>query len=159
MAVYFCSDLHLGHTNLIKNRRGFQSVEEHDQLIINNWNSVVHKKDKVFLLGDIAMETHKYYHLLGELNGFIHLIPGNHDSPQHIKHLLAYIDKISGSIKYKGFWLSHIPLHPDELRGKKNIHGHVHEKSLDDSRYINVSMEVCNYTPVSFEDIKYERYK
>jgi len=158
MGVFICSDPHFGHKNLITGKRGFNTVEEHDQLIIDNWNKVVHKKDKVFLLGDIAMETHKYYHLLAKLNGLIHLIPGNHDSPQHIKHLLNYVDKISGTIKYKGYWLSHIPIHPDELRGKKNIHGHVHEKTLDDYRYINVSMEAINYTPVNFEDIKNETY-
>ena len=158
MAVFICSDTHFGHRNLILNKRGFNSVEEHDQLIIDKWNNIVHKKDKVFLLGDISMETHKYYHLLAKLNGLIHLIPGNHDSPQHIKHLLRYVDKISGTIKYKGYWLSHIPIHPYELQDKKNIHGHVHEKSLDDYRYINVSMEVTNYTPINFEDIKNETY-
>jgi calcineurin-like phosphoesterase family protein len=154
MSVFICSDLHLGHKNLILNKRNFKSVKEHDELIINNWNKVISKRDKVFLLGDISMETHKFYHLLGKLNGYIHLIPGNHENPSHIKYILKYIDKISGSIKYKDFWLSHMPIHPDHLQGKKNIHGHVHEKTLKDDRYINVSMEVINYTPVNFETFK-----
>lgn len=154
MSVYFCSDLHLGHTNLILNKRGFKSVEEHDEYIIDTWNNTVHKKDKIFLLGDIAMETHKYYPLLGRLKGLIHLIPGNHESPQHVKHILQYVNTISGNIKYKEFWLSHMPIHPDEIRNKKNIHGHVHELSLKDDRYINVSLEVIGYKPISIDEIR-----
>jgi calcineurin-like phosphoesterase family protein len=154
MSVFLCSDLHLGHTNLIIHKRGFKTVEEHDNLIISNWNSVVHKNDKVFLLGDIAMETYKYYELLASLKGIIHVIPGNHESPTHVKHLLKYVNVISGNIKYKEFWLSHIPIHPDELRGKVNIHGHVHERSINDPRYVNVSMEVINYTPISIDEIR-----
>ena len=54
-------------------------------------------------------------------------------------------------VKYKGFILSHCPIHESEIRRfTKNIHGHVHENSLEDERYINVSCEVVNFSPVPF---------
>jgi calcineurin-like phosphoesterase family protein len=56
--------------------------------------------------------------------------------------------------------LTHIPVHYCELeyRFKKNIHGHMHEKVVlfndkPDSRYINVSCEQINYTPIALEEI------
>ena len=51
--------------------------------------------------------------------------------------------------------LSRIPMYPESLsRWKGNIHGHVHDNSLSDSRYINVSVENINYTPINFEEIR-----
>ena len=46
-------------------------------------------------------------------------------------------------------FLTHCPIHPSELdyRVSYNIHGHVHENSLDDARYVNVSCEVVDYQP------------
>ena len=41
--VFFIADLHLGHTNMAL-KRGFATVEEHDEHIIEKWNSVVHKQ-------------------------------------------------------------------------------------------------------------------
>jgi calcineurin-like phosphoesterase family protein len=61
---------------------------------------------------------------------------------------------VAGIIKYKGFWLSHAPIHPEELRGKPNIHGHVHTNTLNDSRYFNASLENIGYKPVSIEEVR-----
>ncbi len=38
--VRFIADLHLGHQNMAT-RRGFSTVEEHDEHVIAKWNSVV----------------------------------------------------------------------------------------------------------------------
>lgn len=70
-------------------------------------------------------------------------------------------------MKYKGFWLSHAPIHSDHLSGSHNIHGHLHSNSvyeivdingfatpIKDQRYINVSVEQLDGKPISFEDIK-----
>ena len=80
--IFFTSDLHFGHKNILKftKPRPFATIEEHDQAIINNWNSVVNRDDTVYVLGDIAMnmdpdvlENH-----LECLNGHKRLILGNH---------------------------------------------------------------------------------
>jgi calcineurin-like phosphoesterase family protein len=46
---FTCADLHLGHKNIIdftypnsdQRFRPFESVQEHDQILIDNWNKVV----------------------------------------------------------------------------------------------------------------------
>ena len=65
-----------------------------------------------------------------------------------------------GLYKYKEFWLSHAPIHPCELRGKRNIHGHVHQNHVmdehhkRDNRYINVCVENTDGAPVSLDKIR-----
>ena len=148
--VYIIADLHLGHRNMAIHR-GFKDEEEQDALIISNWNKTVNKKDTVWILGDITMEKKVHYSLLDRLNGIKKVVLGNHDLPQHSAELLNYVNSVSGCVDYKGFILSHIPVHESELiRYHGNIHGHVHENSLNDSRYINVSCEATNYTPIPF---------
>ncbi|MFY8169959.1 MAG: hypothetical protein ACOVK2_02465 [Candidatus Fonsibacter sp.] len=153
--IRFIADLHLGHVNMAK-KRGFNSIEDHDNLIIENWNSVVNKRDVTYILGDITMEKKSPYHLLDKLNGIKHVVLGNHDRHQDIVELLKHVHSVSGMIKYKGFFLTHCPIHPIEIENGRvmgNIHGHVHENIIEDSKYYCVSCEEVNYTPVSFIDL------
>jgi calcineurin-like phosphoesterase family protein len=118
--------------------------------IIKRWNEVVNKKDVTYLLGDVSMESKNFYYLLDRLNGVINVILGNHDRRQDIPELLKYVNSVAGMIDFKGdYILTHCPVHPSQLefRYSYNIHGHVHENSLEDPRYINVSCEVVDYTP------------
>jgi calcineurin-like phosphoesterase family protein len=56
--------------------------------------------------------------------------------------------------KKGGYIFTHCPIHESEVtRFHRNIHGHVHENSLDDYRYINVSCEVVDYTPKLIEEL------
>jgi calcineurin-like phosphoesterase family protein len=149
--VFVISDLHFGHRNMAI-KRGFVDEAEHDEFIINNWNKVISKKDTVWILGDITMEKTSPYHLLDRLNGYKKVVLGNHDMPPHVPELLKHVNSVCGMIKYKGYILSHCPIHPYEVnRFKGNIHGHVHENTLDDPRYKNVSCEAVNYTPILLE--------
>ena|SRR3990167_379231 len=149
--VFVISDLHFGHRNMAI-KRGFKDENEHDEFIVTSWNKVISKRDTVWILGDITMEKTSHYHLLDRLNGFKKVVLGNHDRPQHIPELLKYVNSVCGMVKYKGYILSHCPIHPCEVnRFKANIHGHVHENTLDDNRYRNVSCEVVNYTPILLE--------
>ena len=152
--VFTISDLHFSHLNMAI-RRGFKDEIEHDEHIIKSWNSVVNKKDTVFLLGDLSMEKISPYPLLKRLNGIINIVLGNHDKKQHVPELLNYVNSVAGMIDYKGFILTHCPVHPSQLehRYSKNIHGHVHTNSLDDNRYINVCCEVINYKPVLISEL------
>lgn len=151
--VFTISDLHLSHRNMAL-KRGFKDEYEHDRYIISQWNKVVSKKDTVLLLGDITMEKKAPYVLLNELNGYKKVILGNHDQPQHVPELLKYVNSVCGLMKYKGVLFSHCPIHESELTHVgNNIHGHVHEKTLPDKRYINVSCEVLDFTPVLLESL------
>ena len=151
--VRFCSDPHFGHKNMAV-RRGFKDEFEMGDHIVKQWNSVVNKKDVTYILGDITMEKSFNYYWLDQLNGIKKVILGNHDKPQHVPELLNYVNKVAGMIDFKDktfgkIMLTHAPVHPNELdyRFSFNIHGHVHENSINDKRYINVCMEAINYTP------------
>lgn len=164
--TYFTSDLHLGHKNLIEGLRGM-SVDECDELIVQNWNNIVTSKDTVFLLGDISMDkpqiVAKY---LPKLNGIIKVIAGNHDSFQVCKALYDLGIQVCGGIKFDNFYLSHVPIHEAELsrygRITGNIHGHIHlsgalhdeeQYELPKDKYFNVNCEFHNYTPISYDVI------
>jgi len=70
--VLVFSDPHFGHEKLAIHR-GFSSAKEQDELIIENWNKTIHKRDTVYLLGDITMEKDNYS-ILKELNGTIKML-------------------------------------------------------------------------------------
>ena len=76
---FFTSDLHFFH-KAMANRRGYVSVEEMNDAIILVWNSRVPVNADVFLLGDVSFGgSANTVSVLGQLNGRIHLIAGNHD--------------------------------------------------------------------------------
>jgi calcineurin-like phosphoesterase family protein len=151
--VRFIADLHLGHSFMASNR-GFNSIEEHDEHIIAEWNAVVSKRDTTYILGDVTMEKSTSYALLGRLNGEKKVVLGNHDRPRDVIELLKWVKSVSGMEKYKGIFLTHCPIHPMELdhRVSRNIHGHIHSSivmngSVPDNRYHCVSCERVNYRP------------
>ena len=158
MSVYFISDLHIGHKAIPKYRTWINSVDEHDEWIVNQWNSVgFNKKDVIIILGDIIFDIKKM-HLLHELKGRKWALFGNHDIAFNSYNPFHYFEKVLSFTKRYGFWLSHCPIHALELRGKKNIHGHVHNKTIDDCNYINVCVEACNGIPVHLDCIREGRY-
>ena len=58
--IFFTSDLHLGHKNIIRLcGRPFESVEEMDEILIDNWNKKIHRCDTVYILGDILFRNEK----------------------------------------------------------------------------------------------------
>lgn len=169
--VRFISDLHFGH-KWMATHRGFEDVSHHDEHIINQWNSVVNKRDLVYILGDITMESSEHYYKLSSLKGRKKIILGNHDKLQHIPELLKYVEGVSGMIKLKGIWLTHCPIHEREFefRVSRNIHGHIHEHTImkwedygfkdelvPDTRYINVSCEQIDYKPKTLHELGIER--
>jgi len=57
MTVWFTSDWHFGHRNILTLGQGrpFSSIEEHDEFLIDRYNAVVRDDDVVWVLGDVAM--------------------------------------------------------------------------------------------------------
>lgn len=162
--VFFISDLHFYHKNILKfsgDWRDGETVPEHDEFLVAKINSRVNKNDKLFILGDVVWRKEDLS-IIKRLNGQKELIIGNHDE-HPIEEYLKYFDKVHGFYKYKGFWLSHCPIHPDELRGGKNIHGHVHQNYImkrfmgypyaRDNRYIPVTVEALNGYPISYDEL------
>lgn len=161
--IFLVSDTHFSHANILTftkrdgtRLRPFSSVEEMDEHMIEKWNSVVRPQDKVYHLGDVAMHK-RYIPMVGRCNGHKRLILGNHDDDD-MELYAPFFEKVYGTKLLDRFLLSHIPVHPESL-GKAwgNVHGHVHN-NVDDlhfgPKYMNVSVEVIDYTPVSLEDLK-----
>lgn len=170
--VWFTSDLHLGHEAIAKHR-GFTNVVEHDWAIIAQLQAMVRKREKLFILGDVVWNDASLK-LLSEIPGTKELIIGNHDNLQTKKYL-RYFTKVHGFRKYKNFWLSHCPIHPQEMyRATGNIHGHIHmgacyrgagdeykdiaEGKKDNSLgypYFNVNIDMNGMAPVNLDTINH----
>lgn len=171
--VRFISDYHFGHEYVAK-LRGFSNALEMNEHIVQQHNKVVHKKDLTYILGDISMEDSRWYHLLDQMKGRKIAILGNHDDPRDIPELLKYVDRVGAMVRYKGIFLTHCPIHPQELeyRVSKNIHGHTHEYLVTeeimpntrdtgggtpDKRYYNVCCEKVDYKPKTLEELNIKR--
>lgn len=79
--IFFTSDLHFGHKNIIKFcNRPWETTDEMDEALVENWNSIVRANDIVFDLGDFAFAPNsKWKEILSRLNGIHYLILGNHE--------------------------------------------------------------------------------
>ena len=153
--TFFISDLHLGHRNILKFSpdRGGETIDEHDHWLVEQWNSRVTKRDIVYVLGDICFDMEKMP-LISEMNGRKKMVRGNHDKFD-TQVYLKYFEDVLGFTKYHEFWLSHCPIHETELRGKHNIHGHVHQNvQIENPMYIPVCVEQLNGIPVSLDELR-----
>lgn len=132
---YFISDLHFGHKNCLNfDNRPFNTIEEHDEYIIENWNKTVKRNDDVYILGDISWyNTEKTVEIFKQLKGRLHLIKGNHDKDKlrpPVRELFCeicdYKELYLG--KKEAIVLSHfpIPCFRNHLRGWYHLYGHVH---------------------------------
>ena len=138
--IFYISDLHFKHKNIIKfDGRPFSCTEEMDAILINNWNLTVSNKDKVFILGDFCWgKEEDWLHYLQLLNGVKTLIKGNHDLRQmssKCRNLFADV-KDYKEIKDKGrtVIMSHYPImcykhsyHDDTYM----LFGHVHNRTQE----------------------------
>lgn len=166
--TFLVGDPHFTHRNIIKftdsdgNRiRPFDSLEEHDETLVENWNKTVKEKDKVYVMGDIVINR-KALPIFSRLNGDKVLIKGNHDNHE-LNAYLPYFRDIRACQVMKGekIILTHIPIHTSQLqRFKCNVHAHLHQNvimnqsGIPDIRYLCVSLEHTNFTPISFNDVK-----
>lgn len=170
--IYFTSDLHFNHDReFIWGPRGFKSVEDMNNAIVNNWNSVVKEDDVVYILGDLMLGKNylKGIELINSLNGGKYIILGNHDTEGRVGHYSWLIDKLCGIdyatiFKQDGytFYLSHYPTITGSLENGNlkemicNLFGHTHSKDMfyDDRPYMyNVSLDAHKCKPVSIDEI------
>jgi calcineurin-like phosphoesterase family protein len=93
----------------------------------------------------------------GRLNGRKALVRGNHDIFE-LKLYAKYFDQIYGVKVFDDMILSHIPLHPESIaRWGFNVHGHLHANSMNDPRYLCVSVEQTDYRPITLEQVRAKR--
>ena len=175
--VWFTSDIHLHHANIIKYcKRPFTDTDEMDEAIIANWNSVVGKNDTVFILGDVGFGSpDTFFSKIKRLNGKKILIIGNHDrgylgSQEFLSLFEAVHEQVYIKVGKNKIYLTHFPLLCFDgaysgITATWNLYGHCHSfpgsGGLDMQRLIHcfptqydVGVDNNNYTPISFDAVK-----
>ena len=172
--IYFSSDLHFNHSkDFLFQPRNFNSIEEMNQTIINNFNSTLTNEDDLYLLGDIFLggpdSIEAGIKLFKQLPGKIHLVWGNHDTIRRCNAMMD-IDNVieicgyAAMLKYHKyhFYLSHYPTittnFDDYQKSLKQrlicLAGHTHSKEkFEPCGSYNVSVDAHNCFPVSIEQI------
>jgi calcineurin-like phosphoesterase family protein len=179
--MFFTSDMHFGHRNIIEYcQRPFDSVDEMNEALIENWNKVVGPNDTVWVLGDVAMgKIAETLPLVSRLNGRKALVYGNHDrmfDPKKYgrwkkeyqdvgfleicKEAYIHVPGLEQKVA-----LNHFPYtgdshdedrytdHRPTDNGMWLLHGHVHDAWKRNGRQINVGSDVWDYTPVHIDQI------
>jgi calcineurin-like phosphoesterase family protein len=155
--------------------RGFATVQEHDEAIIERWNKEVGSRDTVILAGDAAMGVRRVtLQLFKRMNGTKFLVAGNHDDcwPGHSSfwtRLPMYQEVFSVvqpfmklTMDREAVLVSHFPYRADHtdpprfnqfrLRDEREwlLHGHTHSSERrTSSREIHIGADAWNLTPVA----------
>ena len=170
--IFFCSDTHFCHDQpFLYEPRGFSSVEEMNEKIVENWNKVVPKDGITYLLGDEMLnDNEKAIQYMKQLNGQIYFIWGNHSTDTRKKLIFRELPNACGGwYAYQiksgkwNFYLSHYPTkvgnYDDEKIHSKFFalagHTHTKDKFLDmKDKCYHVEMDAHDCYPVNLEQIK-----
>ena len=149
--IWFTSDLHFGHRNVIRFCQRPYTDEKHmGPCLIENWNNTVNDNDIVFVLGDTFWfnDSRVIKKILTSLKGkTIYILPGNHDDFEHYHRAIeadqriVLLDDINvlwlDSTINRGWkkklyeiWLSHYPMMtwPHRENGAFQLFGHIHSQ-------------------------------
>lgn len=165
--LFFTSDTHFYHTNILKYcNRPFSTVEDMNEAIINRWNSVIPKDGIVIHCGDFSFCTpKKTKEIIDRLNGTIILVCGNHDNKNNInlngvclfKYVESMINIVVNDSEANGgkqyITCCHYPMdsYYNSMYGAWMIYGHchgTHEKDLD------VGVDSHDFYPWSYNEVK-----
>jgi len=154
--LWFCSDPHYNHSNLVRGTsnwedksrcRNFDTIEEHNQALVDNINAVVDEDDYLVCLGDWSFggedKVREFREQL-EVNNII-LVYGNHDhNIRHKKENQRLFDSVQDYLELEvidaptlvhqkkptkqKIVLSHYPFRTWNWahHGSWNCYGHVH---------------------------------
>lgn len=174
MNIFFTSDNHFGHANIIKYcNRPFDNVDEMDEAMIRNWNEVVSEDDMVYHLGDFTLGNSGFAQsIFRRLNGNISIL---NNSYHHDKRWIpsSYIgvtnyNTVSGYVyslppifvldaSYKVIVLCHFPMAVWDRKhyGSIHLHGHSHGeyKYKRGTLAFDVGVDSWGFTPVSLEEV------
>lgn len=151
--IFITSDTHFGHMNIIKYcNRPFETVEQMNETIIDNWNKTVGVNDIVIHCGDFCLGRGARQTAPREfrrkLNGKVILILGNHDDKR-----CAYVADCgfnAAFFHYHIFGDSLMVCHSLEYPPKRDFnnvrftfYGHVHNNDLDPFNFATKRCNVC----------------
>lgn len=169
MSVFFTSDTHFNHANVIQySARPFTDLEEMTESLVANWNRRVKPGDTVYHLGDFALtygakDLPLVDSLLERLNGQKWLVKGNHDrkevvnNPRWLKVVDYHELKLDlGGIHKQRIVLCHYAFRVWNQchRGAWMLHGHSHGNLVDaGGKIMDIGVDPRQYSPVSVEEV------
>lgn len=159
--TFIISDTHFGHKNIV---RFCDRPMNHENIMLRNWENIVQDDDIVLHLGDVAWDDIDYWvEEIEQLPGRKLLIKGNHDHTRTLKKFakigIKVVEPFVQEFDGQKIFFSHYPDEMTDLDWDINIHGHIHNNTLQmegltlDKIYKNVSVEVMNYRPVRLKRI------
>ena len=166
--TFVISDTHFNHAGILEFKdyigkpvRDFDSIEQMNECMMDNWVSVVGPKDTVIHCGDVLFGHNKVEWMtenFDRLPGKKRLVVGNHDN---LKMLAPFFKDMQLWIDMPGFIFTHTPLHESTLAEKHrfkepkiNVHGHIHTNPSPEGPYRCVCVEQINFTPINIEDLR-----
>lgn len=162
MNYWFVSDTHFDHEDILEySNRPFENIKQHNEHLIQNWNEYVKPEDIVYHLGDFAMgrDFDGIERICGSLNGFIHLIPGNHDTNAKLEIYGRYftIEPPLLHCRKPNVVLCHYPLAVwlGSHHGTPHLHGHSHGSYVSEGKILDVGVDVApKYRPKHWDELK-----
>jgi calcineurin-like phosphoesterase family protein len=176
-AIWLVSDTHFGQNGVCRavksdgtKLRPWDDPADMDEAMIKLWNDRVKPRDKVYHLGDVAMNRRELK-TLSRLNGEKVLIRGNHDIFTDHEYL-EYFSMLKAYHVIPGMIFSHIPIYAEGMdRFTINVHGHLHAERVHkisgvdaagqivfspeiDPRYHCVCVEQTGFAPILLDDVK-----
>ena len=167
--LWLTSDTHLGSERTLElSQRPFDTVEDMDSTMIENWNKVVGVDDMVIHLGDFGK-----YSIANQLNGNIRLICGNYELDDKKNNRKGFYKNISDTkikiisegmpflLKLKDgiIGMTHKPTDAKLLWKCKKwdfmLFGHIHKLQMVKEFGLNVGVDCHNFTPIDLDTVKF----
>lgn len=163
MTIYLTGNQQFGRKGAIRAyKRPFDSVDEMNQHLIEQWNSTVSDEDIVFVLGNFAWDPETAEVIIKQLNGTIIILQGEYDKAiedivQNPELNITYLTEGIKLAPEVMMCLSYWPLEewPGKKEGFASIIGHP-SKSYPTSHQnnrINVACDFWNYKPVNAKSV------
>ena len=159
---YFISDFHFGHYYngrgiITFERTQFNTIEEHDgyiEAVISKLCRKLKPGDEVWNLGDFgSLDELDTVNWIKETGAKAYFLYGNHDAQSDLSYFEKYFDQVFLYPVYlsQKLVVSHYPVavFPDTV----NVHGHLHGAKLFPVNYVNASIHVANYRPISEKNL------
>lgn len=175
--IWFCSDTHYNHKNICRGTttwansdsktRNFDTLEQMNDCIVTNINSVVGEDDILIHLGDWSFGGFEsIYKFRDRINcNNIHLVLGNHDhhiyrNKNNIRNIFSSVNQYLelGVNKQHNFALMHYPIMSWNRinEGVIHLHGHIHlphNLRIGQGKMMDVGIDGNNFFPIEMKEV------
>lgn len=165
MSYFFTADLHFDHSNIMRHcNRPFNSVEDMNIELIDQWNQTVHGRDIIVVAGDFTLHSdydNVRYRFIRHLAGNIIWVKGNHDWWMKKAKIYRHIWHKMLPDLHQGVAVSHYPMRTwkNSSHGWWNLHGHSHGTLPPLHNQLDIGVDSAavllgKYRPFAFDEVK-----